>query len=261
MNKLGSVHLARRDGGATAGGTAHRYRPPRPTFRIGLWRLIEGIRSVPQAQYDRFLTYGSREHEGDEGGPPIFFAGDLDLVRRKCVAVVGARKVSSAGAALAREIAGGLARQGVVVVSGLAQGVDAAAHRGAIDASGRTVAVIGTPLDRAYPAANAQLQETIYREHLLVSPFAPGSQVSKLNFPMRNKFMAAISDATVIIEASDTSGTLHQASECSPGKLDRWLFISERVVNNPALTWPSRFLQNPKTRVFTSAADILAVLG
>ena len=91
----------------------------------------------------------------------------------------------------------------MLIVSGLAKGVDTAAHTSAIEAGGVTAAVIGTPLDKAYPAENASLQALIYREYLLLSPFTPGEKVYKGNFPKRNRIMAAITDATVIIEASD----------------------------------------------------------
>jgi DNA processing protein len=232
------------------------YAPPHRAHQIGLWRALDDVRFVPPAQYDRLLVFGAREHEGDEGGPPIYFAGDLDLVRSPCVAVVGTRKVTRDGAALASAVACALVDRGIVVVSGLAEGVDTAALQSAIDSGGRVIAVIGTPLDRAYPAKNAQLQELIHREHLLVSPFRSGATVTKLNFPQRNKFMAALSDATVIIEASDTSGTLHQASECTPSRLDRWLFISQLVLDNKDVSWPAKFLSYPKTRVFETPDDI-----
>src|SRR5207247_10097113 len=101
---------------------------------------------------------------------------------------------------------------GIVVVSGLARGVDTEALSAAIAAGGRVIAVIGTPIDKAYPAENKRLQEQIYSEHLLISQFPPGRRVYQSNFPERNKLMAAISDATVIIEAGETSGTLHQAA-------------------------------------------------
>jgi DNA processing protein len=90
--------------------------------------------------------------------------------------------------------------------------VDTAAHLGALEESGRTIAVIGTPLDRAYPAENAQLQEQIYSDHLLLTPFPRGERVFPSNFPKRNRVMAAVTDATVIVEASDTSW--HSASGC-----------------------------------------------
>jgi len=190
-------------------------------------------------------------------GPLLYYAGDLELVKKKCVAVVGSRKVSAEGGRRARRLARELVAAGVVVVSGLAEGIDANAHEAAIEAKGHTVAVIGTPLEKVYPAKHARLQEHIYTEHLLLSEFPAGAQVYPSNFPQRNKVMAAISDATVIIEASDTSGSLHQARECLPDRLNRWLFIGRSVVENPALTWPQRFLGTPKTRVLDSVDDIL----
>jgi DNA processing protein len=117
------------------------------------------------------------------------------------------------------------------------------------------VAVIGTPLSKAYPIENAALQETIYREHLLISPFAEGQAIFKSNFPARNRVMAAISDATVIIEASDTSGTLHQAAECT--RLKRWLFIPQPVVEDPSIKWPAKFLSYERAVTLTHVSDIL----
>jgi DNA processing protein len=224
-----------------------------------MWTLLDGVRTVASAQRSRLTLPGLNFPQAD--GPPLFFAGDLSLVRSRCVSVVGSRTVSPEGAARTRRLARELAAAGVVVVSGLAAGVDTDAHSSAIAARGRTIAVIGTPLDVAYPAANARLQETIYREHLLVSPFATGARVFRSNFPTRNKVMAALSDATVIMEASDTSGSLHQAAECRPDRLDRWLFISKSMVNDPRLTWPRQFLGSPKVRILSDTADVLAVLG
>jgi DNA processing protein len=119
--------------------------------------------------------------------------------------------------------------------------------------------VIGTPIDQAYPAENARLQEAIYSGHLLVSPFAVSERVFRSNFPQRNRVMAALSDATVIIEASDTSGTLHQAAECR--RLGRWLFIARAVADDSSLLWPSRFLGGPRTAVLSETADVLAAIG
>jgi len=144
-------------------------------------------------------------------------------------------------------------------MSGLAKGVDTVAHRASIAAGGRTAAVIGTPISRAYPAENAELQMEIYSHHLLLSPFAEGEEVFRSNFPKRNRVMALLSDATVIIEASDTSGTLHQAAECQ--KNDRWLFILKSVVDDTRLTWPAKFLNHNKTMVLESTDDILKALS
>jgi DNA processing protein len=146
----------------------------------------------------------------------------------------------------------------MVVVSGLAEGVDTAALTAAIEAGGRVIAVIGTPLAKAYPAQNARLQMEIAERHLLISPFAPDSRTYQSNFPDRNKVMAAISDATAIIEAGNTSGTLHQAAECR--WLHRWLFIAKNMIDDPALTWPARFQSYERTRVLTETSEIEDVL-
>jgi len=185
--------------------------------------------------------------------------GDISLLHRKCVAVVGTREVTPEGSARSRRLARELAAAGVIVMSGLAKGVDTEALNAAVEAGGRVVAVIGTPVDRAYPAENKRLQERIYREHLLISQFAPGERVFPTNFPERNKLMAALSDATAIIEAGDTSGTLHQAAEC--GRLGRWLFIAKSVVDNPLLQWPKRFVGQPKVASLSSTEDILKAIG
>ncbi len=210
--------------------------------------LIGGIRTVTPEQQAR-LQPDSR----------VWCVGDTSLLHRKCVAVVGTREVTSEGAARSRRLARELATAGVVVVSGLAKGVDTEALGAAIESGGRVIAVIGTPIDRAYPAENKRLQERIYREHLLISQFAPGERVFPTNFPERNKLMAAVSDATVIIEAGDTSGSLHQAAEC--GRLGRWLFIAKSVVDNPMLQWPKRFLGQPKVASFGTTGDILKAIG
>jgi DNA processing protein len=210
--------------------------------------LIAGVRSITPAQQSRFQS-DSR----------LWCVGDVSLLRHKCVAIVGTRHVSPEGAARSRRLACELAAAGVVIVSGLAKGVDTEALGAAIEAGGRVVAVIGTPIDRAYPAENKHLQEQIYRKHLLVSQFAPGERVFPTNFPERNKLMAALSDATAITEAGDTSGTLHQAAEC--GRLGRWLFIAKSVVEDPSLQWPKRFLGQPKVDSFSSTGDILKAVG
>lgn len=185
----------------------------------------------------------------------LFYAGDLSLLERPAIAVVGAREVSPEGAARARRISREAAEAGVTIVSGLAKGVDRNAHEAAIAAGGKTVAVIGTPLEKAYPAENGPLQSLIARDHLLISPFPAGQRVFQSNFPRRNKVMAALTDGSVIIEASDTSGTLHQVAECQ--RLGRWLFILRSVYENEALSWPRSFSNYEKLKVVDSTADVL----
>jgi DNA processing protein len=185
----------------------------------------------------------------------VYWSGHLDLLASPCVSIVGTREVTESGRQRADWIARKLSEGSVVIVSGLAKGVDAAAHTGAIEAGGRTIGVIGTPLNKAYPAENARLQEEIYREHLLLSPFAIGEPTFKSNFPARNRVMAAVTDATIIIEASDTSGTLHQASECT--RLKRWLFISQAIIDDPTVSWPQKFLSYEKAVPLRRVSDVL----
>lgn len=228
------------------------YVPPDEVTTSTLGDLLLGARSIPEHQQERM---GFR---GEGSGVKVWLAGDNSLVRKPCVSVVGARKVSREGAARARRLARELATAGIVTVSGLAKGVDTEALREAMNAGGRVIAVIGTPIDRAYPTENRRLQENIYRDHLLLSQFAPGKKVFPSNFPERNQLMAAISDATVIVEASDTSGSLHQAAECL--RLGRWLFIAKSLAEDRSLTWPQKFLGYPTTRVLTQLSDITSVI-
>ena len=232
-----------------------RYRPP-PDSAVhagGLEALLFG-RLVPESQQGR-LAFGPAGTV-----PRVWFVGDAAVLDRPAVAIVGSRKASPEGLARARRLARELAAAGVTIVSGLADGIDTAALTAALDAGGRGAAVIGTPLDRAYPAANAALQERIYSEHLLVSPFPIGAPVRPGNFPHRNKVMAALSDATAIMEAGDTSGTIHQAAECV--RLTRWLFIANAIVSDREITWPGGFIgdDKPRATVLRTTADVLDVL-
>lgn len=226
------------------------YVPPAEIVTTSLHALVDPVR--PLGPQKRLNFVGSGEEAQDIR---LYCAGDLGLVNKRCVAIVGTRKVTPEGARRAQKLARELVAEGIVIVSGLAEGVDTFALSAAIEAGGKTIAVIGTPLEQAYPAANKRLQETIYRDHLLVSQFPRGSRVFQSNFPQRNRVMAAISDATVIIEASDTSGTLHQAAECR--RLNRFLFITKSLAENPSVSWPKDFLRYERTRVLTSTADIL----
>ncbi|OCJ11400.1 DNA processing protein DprA [Rhizobium sp. AC27/96] len=202
-------------------------------------------------QSDLLRSYGERDTF-------LHYSGDLKLLAKPTVSIVGTRQISEKGVLRATKLARQLGEADVLVMSGLAKGVDTIAHTSAMAAKGHTAAVIGTPLDRVYPAENAELQMEIYTRHLLISPFNIGEQVFKSNFPARNKIMAVLSDATVIVEASDTSGTLHQAAECQ--KNNRWLFIMRSVVEDETLTWPAKFLKHPKTRMLTDTSELLEAI-
>jgi DNA processing protein len=190
--------------------------------------------------------------------PKLYLAGDAALLNLPMVAVVGSREASQDGQQRAAQLAHTLVREGIVVVSGLAAGIDAAAHRAAIANGGRTIAVIGTPLGKSYPASHAELQEEIYRDHLLISPFPAGGRTFPSHFPERNRVMARLAMATVIIEAGETSGTLHQAAESL--EVGHPVFIAKSVVDNKRLSWPARFVGKPHVHTLTSATDVADIL-
>lgn len=228
------------------------YTPPQNVCRTDLADIIDRRGGAPFGSRQLDMMFG-KDNAREKN---IYYVGDLDALRSPAVAIVGTRNVSPQGAARARKLARGLAEANVAVVSGLAEGVDTAALSEALSCGGRVAAVIGTPLDKAYPAKNAAMQEEIYKNHLLLSQFAVGEKTFKSNFPARNRIMAAVTDATVVIEASDTSGTLHQSAECQ--RLGRWLFIAKSVVENPELTWPAKFLPYEKCVVLETVDDVLS---
>jgi len=172
----------------------------------------------------------------------LYIRGDRSLPSRcMSVSIVGSRKASEDGLKRARSLAKAIVSRGGIIVSGLAEGIDTAAHTSAIDVGGKTIAVIGTPLDQAYPKQNADLQERIANEHLLISQFPIGSKTRPRDFAIRNRLMALISDATVIIEAGEESGTIHQGWEAI--RLNKPLFILESTANNQDLSWPQEFIK------------------
>ena len=142
--------------------------------------------------------------------PPecLWSRGDRAAFTHIGVAVIGARAASQEGLAAAYEIAFDLARAGVVVVSGLARGVDSAAHRGALAGGGRTIGVLGTGIDKVYPAENAELSDRIAASGLLVTEFPPGASPEDWHFPRRNRIISGLSRAVVIVEAREKSGSL-----------------------------------------------------
>ena len=225
------------------------YVPPQKTGSVGLSEALMGTGRLPENKQLAFLD-GAKSN----GDARIQYAGDLSLLARPCVSIVGTRDVPETGVTATDWLTRKMVAAGIVVVSGLAYGVDTVAHKAAIASGGKTIAVIGTPLDKASPSENAPLQEQIYREHLLISQFRKGEKTHRSNFPLRNKLMALLSDATVVMEASDTSGTLHQAAECT--KLGRWLFIAKSVVDNTQLKWPHKFLKYDTCIVLEKVSQI-----
>lgn len=208
-------------------------------------------------------TFGVRVHGAGEypaklrdAAHPIellYFRGWWDLVETRSVAVVGTRTPTAEGEARTRKLVRQLIQDRFTIVSGLARGIDTVAHRTTIESRGRTIAVIGTPISVAYPPENKELQELIASEYLIISqvPIVRYSkQTPKMNrlfFPERNVTMSALTEATIIIEAGETSGTLIQARAALHQK--RKLFILDSCFRNPNITWPERFAKMGAIRV------------
>lgn len=185
----------------------------------------------------------------------LYYAGRLILARKTPrIAIVGSRKASATGLELAAKLAEHVVSVNGVVVSGLAKGIDRAAHEGALRAGGSTLAVLGTPLDRYYPAEHKSLQERLMREQLVLSQFEAGSTVHGSNFVTRNRTMALVSHATVIVEASEKSGTQSQASEAI--RLGRGLYIPEALAEAD-FDWPRKLLQYGAV-TFSRLEDLLS---
>lgn len=143
--------------------------------------------------------------------PPVLFSRGTLVDGDVGVSVVGSRHPSAAGSRFAADVAGRLVDRGLTVISGLAAGIDTAAHRAALDAGGRTVAVVGTGITRCFPESNGALQEEIATQGLIISQFWPDAPPTKQSFPMRNATMSAYGYATVVVEAGENSGTRIQA--------------------------------------------------
>ena len=185
----------------------------------------------------------------------LFVAGKIGLpLPHPRVAIIGTRTPSTEGLKLASKLSATLAGHEVIIVSGLARGIDTAAHTAAIEAGGRTIAVLGTPLSETYPRENAELQSFIMRNHLAVSQFDEGRPITRSNFLVRNRTMALIADASVIVESGEGGGSLHQGWEAL--RLGRPLFIHTREFAKQGLEWP-RKMANHGAVQFTEPSDIL----
>jgi DNA processing protein len=218
---------------------------------------------VEELERRRVSRFGVRVNKAGEYPPKLrdarnpvellTYQGIWNLVEAPGIAVVGARKASREGLARARKLVRALAADGFTIVSGLAEGIDTAAHETALAVGAPTIAVLGTPLGETYPKKNAPLQQRIAREHLVISQVPLCRYVkqdyrsNRAFFPERNKTMSALTLGTVIVEASDTSGSLTQArAALAQG---RKLFILDSCFKDPRISWPERFAEKGAIRV------------
>lgn len=198
----------------------------------------------------------------DDHEPPavIFSRGSLDVLRRPRVAVVGTRRCTHAGRATARELGHDLAAAGVCVVSGLAQGIDAEAHRGALEADGGAppAAVVGTGLDVVYPQRNAELWTQVAATGCVLCEYPLATRPAAWRFPARNRIIAALADVVVVVESHARGGSMHTVDAAL--ERDRPVMVVPGPVRSPASTGTNDLLAAGSAPV-RDARDVLAVLG
>ena len=206
---------------------------------------------------------------GDDGYPPalldlrspprmLWAIGDLATLTPPVVAIVGTRKATPYGERVTREIAGALARAGACIVSGMARGIDGYAHEAALDVGGRTVAVLGTGVDVAYPAAHRPLHRRIRERGLLLSEEAPGAHAGPGSFPRRNRLIAALASVTIIIEAGADSGAGITGGHAL--ELGRTLAAVPGPIDSPQSKGANLFIRDGAT-VIVEVDDALQLVG
>ncbi len=212
-------------------------------------------------------SWPERLEDSAQPAPVLYYRGDINLLKTRSVSVVGARGATPDGMSRAHAVSKQLIEHGITIVTGLAKGVDTAAAEAVIESNGngRIIGVIGTPIDEYYPKENKQIQDYVAQQNLLLSqvPFyrykTQHFKSKSRYFPERNELMAAVSDATIIVEASDTSGTLSQARACVQQK--RPLFIMKSCAQNPSITWPKRFLGKENVYELENVQQVIDVIG
>lgn len=193
-----------------------------------------------------------------QAAPPyLFLKGNVYLLNEKSVSVVGSRNASREAMEKTEILVKALVKRNIVVTAGLAKGIDTITHQTALKNNGRTIAVIGTPIDQYYPKENKNLQRTIEKHGLVVSQFPPCNKVYKWNFPTRNATMSGISIATIIIEAGEKSGALRQADHCL--KQGRDILIPYSLLQS-SLLWPSKYIKKG-AHTFKNIKEVLELLN
>lgn len=175
-----------------------------------------------------------------EAPPYLFLKGNVHLLEEKSVCVVGSRNASEESMKKTERIVKSLVKRNIVVNAGLARGIDTATHTAALANGGRTIAVIGTPINQYYPKENKDLQIQIEKNGLVVSQFPPCNVINRWNFPTRNGVMSGISLATIIMEAGESSGALKQADYAL--KQGRDVLIPQSAIDNPLIQWPKKYV-------------------
>lgn len=190
--------------------------------------------------------------------PFLFLKGNVHLLNEKSICVVGSRNASVESMKKTEKLVKALIKRNIVVNAGLAKGIDTATHKTALENGGRTIAVIGTPINQYYPKENKDLQLSIEEKGLVVSQFPPCNPVYRWNFPTRNGTMSGISLATIIMEAGETSGALRQADYAL--KQGRDVLIPQSAINNSSISWPKKYIKKG-AHAFKNLKEVLQILN
>jgi DNA processing protein len=227
------------------------------------WRAVESALEWAEHEHCHIIAlydprYPALLKEIPDPPPILFVRGNPDLLAQPQLAMVGSRNPSASGAQLAHDFAGSLSRHGLIITSGLALGIDAASHQGALDAGGDTVAVAGTGLDRIYPARHRELGHCIVDQGALVSEFPPGTPPLASNFPRRNRIISGLSLGTLVIEAALKSGSLITARLAA--EQGREVFAVPSSIHNPLAKGCHALIQQG-AKLTTEAKDVLEELA
>ncbi|MBQ9267687.1 MAG: DNA-processing protein DprA [Clostridia bacterium] len=188
--------------------------------------------------------------------PPItlFAKGDVSLLGQKSISVVGCRRASNYGLKMAKDLAYCLAKNHIVIVSGLAKGIDAMGHLGALEANGKTIAVLGCGVDICYPRENLNIYKKILENGLILSEYIVGTEPKPQNFPIRNRIVSGLSNGVVVVEAREKSGSLITADLAL--EQGREVYVLPGNVNSPQSAGTNALIKQG-AKLITSAKDIL----
>ena len=203
-------------------------------------------------------TFPEQLRELSHVPPKLFCIGDLSILTQPMIAIVGTRDPTSYGERTTRELAGAFARSGIVLVSGMARGIDAIVHRTALENDGRTIAVLGTGVDVPYPVGHRQLHRTIAARGLVISENSPGLAPFKGAFPRRNRIIAALGRATIVVEAGHKSGALNTARHAMD--IDRPVAAVPGPIDSPQSAGANHLIRDG-AMVIASVDDALALMG
>jgi len=234
-----------------------------PSGRPDSEKIEKGIESANSHDM-KAVIYGSEDYPEilvNIPDPPavLFYRGDLEgFLRIPAIAVIGSRRCTSYGERVAKQLARDFVRNGVAVVSGLARGIDGEAHRGALEAGGITMAVLGNGLDLCYPPEHVRLSEKILEKGVLLSEYTPGTEPARYRFPERNRLISGFSRGVVVVEAGKRSGTMITVNTALDQGKDVFAVPGEVT---RALSMGTNMLLRDGAGIVLTAADVLEPLG